>query len=193
MNALVWAGSILAILTYFPLWRGIRSGEVKQNLLTWVLWATLDGVVAATLIAQGGSFLLPAAYTVGSAITSFLIIKSGNKASWTLFETMVALLVVVSIGVWYFCGDKVATVASTMAMVIAGIPQLVDAQKKPQDMPFLVFVSYLIANSLSTAGGKDWSIEERLYPASAAIYCFVVVVFSARKLWMKKELKSSPT
>jgi hypothetical protein len=148
--------------------------------------------VVATIIAQKGNFLLPAAYTAGSAITSFLIVKSGNKTSWTWFETMVASLVVISMGVWYLSGDKVATVASTTAMVVAGIPQLVDAYKKPQDMPFLVFVSYLIANGLSTAGGKGWSIGERFYPASATLYSFVAVVFSARKLWLKREPESPP-
>ncbi len=192
MNTLILTGSILAVLTYFPLWKGIRSGEVRQNLLSWVLWAILDGVVAATIIAQKGNLLLPVTYAVGSTITSFLIIRSGKKASWTWFETMVALLVVVSMGVWYLSGDKVATVASTMAMVVAGIPQLVDAWKKPQDMPFFVFVSYFIANCLSTAGGKNWSIEERFYPAFATLYCFVMLIFSARKLWLKRELKSSP-
>jgi hypothetical protein len=190
VNVLVWAGGMLAILTYFPLWKGIKSGKVKQNLFTWLLWAILDGIVAVTIIAQNGNFLLPVAFTVGSVITSFFIVGSKNKVSWTWFETMVVLLVVSSMGVWHFSGDRVATIASTIAVTIAGIPQLIDAWKKPKDMPILEFVSYTIANGLSTAGGKNWSISERLFPASGTVFCLLIVVFSARKFWQKKGLEN---
>jgi len=188
MNALIWAGSILALLTYFPLWKQIRSGKAKQNLLTWALWGVLDAVVAATIIVQKGNFLLPVVYTIGSTLTVYFILKAGNKAAWTWFETMVASLTIASMVIWYFSGGKVATVASTTAMLIAGIPQLNDAWKKPQDMPFLAYISYSIANCLSTAGGKSWAIEERFYPAGATVFCFLIAVLAARKFWLKPEL-----
>jgi hypothetical protein len=185
MNALTWSGSILALLTYYPLWKSIRSGEAKQNLLTWALWCTLDCVVAATIIAQKGSFLLPVTYGAGSAVTVFFIWKAGNKAAWTWFETMVASLTVASMVIWYFSGGKVATVASTMAMIIGGIPQLLDAWNKPKEMPILPYFSYFVANCLSAAGGKSWAIQERFYPIGAAIYCFSIVILSGRKYWPK--------
>lgn len=185
MNAFILIGSLIAVLTYFPLWKQIRAGKVEQNLLTWALWATLDLVVAATIIVQSGSFLLPIAYFVGSTITVFFIIKSKGKASWTWFESLVASITIVSMVIWYFSGGKVATVASTSAMIIAGIPQLIDAWKKPHSMPFMAFCAFLLANLLSTAGGSDWSIKERFYPASVAVYCFLIVLVSSRKLWLK--------
>lgn len=188
MNALVWAGSILALLTYFPLWKQVRNGKAKQNLLTWALWGALDAVVAATIIVQGGNFLLLVVYTIGSTITVYFILKAGNKAAWTWFETMVASLTIASMVIWYLSGGKVATIASTTAMLIAGIPQLIDAWKKPQDMPFLAYISYSIANCLSTAGGKSWAIEERFYPAGATVFCFLIATFAARKFWLKPAL-----
>ena len=185
MNALVWAGSILALLTYFPLWKQIRSGKAKQNLLTWALWGVLDAVVAATIIVQKGNFLLPMVYTIGSMLTVYFILKTGNRAVWTWFETMVVLLTIASMMIWYFSGGKAAAVASTMAMCIAGIPQLVDAWKKPQDMPFLAYISYSIANCLSTAGGKSWAIKERFYPAGATVLSFLIAAFAARKYFLE--------
>lgn len=190
MNAFIWSGSILALLTYYPLWKQIRSGEAKQNLLTWALWGTLDIVVAATIIAQHGSFLLPITYGIGSSITVFFIWKAGNKAAWTWFETMVASLTIVSMVIWYFSGGKVATIASSMAMIIAGIPQLMDAWKKPHEMPILPYFSYFIANCLSTAGGKSWAIQERFYPLGATIFCLSIVMLSARKFFDKPEVAS---
>ncbi len=185
MNTLIWAGSILAILTYLPLWKQIRTGKADQNLFSWVLWCILDAIAAATIVAQGGNFLLPMVYTVGSFVTSLFISRSGNKASWTWFETLVASLVLVSMMIWYFSGDKIATIASTLAMLIAGIPQLIDAWKKPQNMPFLVYISYVVANCLSIAGGKNWSIKERFYPVAAGAICFLLTALAARKFWLK--------
>lgn len=188
MNAFIWAGSILALLTYYPLWKQIRSGEAKQNFLTWALWGALDFVVAATIVVQGGNFLLPVIYGVGSLVTVFFIWKSGDKATWTWFETMVAFLTIASMVIWYFSGGKIATIASTMAMLIAGIPQLIDAWEKPRDMPILVYFSYFIANCLSAAGGKGWAIQERFYPTSGAIFCLLIAALALRKLWVKPEL-----
>ena len=187
MSVFVWAGSILALLVYFPLWKQIVSGEAKQNLLTWALWATLDFVVAATIIVQGGNFLLPITYGVGSLVTVYFIWKSGNKAAWTWFETMVATLTIASMVIWYFSGGKVATIASTTAMLVAGIPQLIDAWKKPQEMPIVAYFGYFVANCLSAAGGKSWAIEERFYPIGAAIFCLLIATFALRKFWGKRK------
>ncbi|MCX6832757.1 MAG: hypothetical protein NT028_11630, partial [candidate division Zixibacteria bacterium] len=175
---------IIAILLYVPLCVQVLSGKVKQNFATWVLWATLDGIVAATIIFQGGSFLLPAAYSLGSAAVTLSILKSKNF-KWTWFETMVACLVVACVVVWVVSGAKVATVASTLAVMIAGVPQSIEAYKKPHEQPFLIYVGFLVANSLATAGAKNWSIEERFYPASMTLLTIAVVLFIARKLWSK--------
>ena len=187
MNNFILAGSILAILTYFPLWWQIRKGKARQNFLTWVLWSSLDAIAVGSIIAQNGNYLLPLAYSFGSAVTVYVIVKAGIKAEWTWFETMVVTLVFASIVVWYCSGNKLATVASTTAMAIATFPQLRDAYKKPHEMPVLAYFSYFVANCLSTAGGKNWSIEERFYPAVASIACFVVTVVAARKFLQKRE------
>lgn len=185
MNALILAGSLIAILAYFPLWNQIGKSKVEQNLLTHSLWAVLDLVAAATIIVQDGNSLLLIVYFICSTITALFIVKSKGRMVWTRFESFVVSMTIASMIVWYSSGSKMATVASTIALIAAGIPQLVDAWKKPHIMPLLVFCAFLTANLLSTAGGADWSIKERFYPASSASYCFLLVVFSSRKLWLK--------
>ena len=186
MNAFVLASGIVAALTYVPFCRQIKNGKTIQNLPTWVLWTVLDVIIAASIIANGGNFVLSAVYAIGSGASAFFIFKSKSKFSWTWFETMVAVLVLASMVVWYFSGSKVATVASTLAMVIAGIPQLVDAWKKPWEMPPLaIYSGYVAASLLSVAGGKSWTVEERLFPVAACVLCLFIVIFSLRKFWIK--------
>ena len=187
MNILVWSGSLLALITYFPLWYQIKVGKTEQNRLTWGLWAALDIIATLTIVIQKGNFLLPVAYVIGSIVTVYFISRTGKKATWTWFETMVTVLVIICMIIWCLVNSRAATIASSSALLIAGIPQLVDAWKRPQEMPFLVYASYVIANGLSTAGGKNWSIEERFYPATATILCFLfIVVIFVRKYWLKQ-------
>ena len=180
MNVLAWAGTILALIVYVPLWQQIRAKTAHQNLLTWALWSALDLVVGATIIAQHGNWLLPMGYFFGSAVTVVVIARAGEPAKWTWFETLVVSMVVASLVVWYVSGSAVATVASTSAMLIGGLPQVRDAWREPHKMPLAAYCGYAIANLLSTAAGRNWSIAERFYPASAAAFCFVLVLLAAR-------------
>jgi len=148
-----------------------------------MLWSTLDGISAGTIIAQHGNYLLPLAYTIGSGIATFCILKS-KQVVWTWFESFVTFLVLVCLAIWALSGSKTATVASTLAMVIAGIPQLIETARKPWETPILIYLGYFTANSLSVFGGKDWLIQERFYPSSAAIYCFFIVILAMRKLYL---------
>lgn len=186
MNIYVVLGSVLGALLYLPLCYQILQRKTTQNLWTWVMWGILDAIALLSVIFQGGNYLLLAVYVLGSTATSIAIIKSGAKSSWGRFETVIALLAVACMVVWSFSGAKVATIASTLAIVIAALPQMKDAWKRPHENPCLVYVGYTFANLFSAIGGKDWSVEERFYPASCTVLCLVITILIARKFWLLK-------
>src|SRR3989344_1949983 len=190
MNFWILSGSLLAFLTYFSLWKQIRSDEdeVEQNFLTWFLWGILDLIIAIALIIQGGNFLLVSVYAAGGLVSAFFIWRI-NGFSWTWFDLFVVFLVFVSMVIWYHSGEWMATIVSTIAMLIASIPQLVDAWKKPENMPLVAYFSYFVANVLTTAGGQDWSVKERFYPVSAGAFCFLIAVMAARKFYLESATK----
>ncbi len=185
MSTLSEAGAVVAILIYFFLCFQVLTGKSKQNFATWALWAMIDAIAATTIIIQGGNYLLPAIYSLGSAAVTLSILRSKNFA-WTWFETMVACFVVICLVVWGISGPWTATIASTLAMVIAGIPLTVESYRRPWEQSFFIYLGYTVANILSTFGGKDWSVEERFYPASCFILCLIIVVFTSRKFWMQR-------
>jgi hypothetical protein len=180
MSTLVILGALVAFGAYVPLWQGIRAGK-PQNLLTWILWGTLDAIITASIIKQDGNYLLPMIYTVGSTITGYLIWKSQGEMVWKRFHTLITILAVASMVIWYFSGVQNATIASSLAMMIGGIPQLEDAWEKPEDMPLIEYAFFTLANFLSMMGGKSWAIEEWFYAFTATVFCFVMVVCSSRK------------
>ncbi len=181
MNVLILLGAGFALLAYIPLWIQIPSGKVKQNLLSWVLWGMLEIILTIAVVAQKGNFLLFSAYFMGTGITVWMILRTQGRARWTRFESFVITLVILCLVIWYTSGSKVATIASTLAMFIAGVPQLVDAWKRPREMPLLTSLLYLTANSLSSAGGKNWSIEERMPATCAALYSLTTIIFILRR------------
>lgn len=180
MNIWQFTSVILALGLYVPLAVQILRGSVKQNLATFVLWGLLDGIAGASLYVQGGNYQLPFAYMSGCMLTIGCILKS-RTFSWTSFETKVSFLVVVSIVAWMVSGPYMATIFSTTAVVLAGIPQVKDSWKNPEHSPFMLYIGYTVANLLSTIGGKMWTVEERLYPFSCFLLCLVIVGVTSRK------------
>lgn len=193
MSPLTLAGSIIGILVYVPLcYQILKNGDrVEQNFATWILWAILDGIATASIIYQHGNFLLTAAFSLGSTITAICILKSKNF-SWGWFESMATFLAIACMVIWALSGARIATIASTTAVLIAGLPLMWDCYKRPWKNPFFTYSAFMVSNVLGTAGGKNWSVEERFYPAACTVYCGVVMILVARKFWnpepeLKKE------
>ncbi len=184
MNAFSVASSIIAICLYVPLCLQIFSGKTVQNFATWMLWAILDAIAAAATISQEGNFLLPLAYSVGSTLVTLSILKSKNF-KWTWFETMDTFMVGICLVIWHNSGARTAIIASTMAVVIAGLPQTVESLKKPREQPFLIYLGFFTTSILTTIGGKDWSVEERFYGYSCAVMGLVILIFVIQKFWGK--------
>ncbi len=191
MRSFTLLSIILAIGLYVPLCIEIKSGKSTQNLFTWILWALLDGIAAATLFVQYGEYFLVATYSLGSSITSFFIFKSKSKKEWKSFETCITASVIVCVFIWCISGAWWATIASTTAVMAAGSLQLRDSFKKPYETPFWIYLGYTLANVFAVIGAKDWSVEQRLYPFSAGLLCLFITAGAAQQFWKAKPSLSS--
>ncbi len=177
---MIWSGSILAIVLYYPLIAGILRNQIEQSCATWMLWVTLDVIAVTSIILQHGNYLLLVVYSIcGAVVITALIYKKLFK--WTSFETLVLGLVIICLVVWYFSGPRGATIAATIAGAISGIPQIRDSWKKSDTMTGHIYLGYAVANGLSCFGGKAWTVEDRLYPAMAAVLCLIITSIAYRK------------
>ncbi len=184
MNIYILISTVVAFCLYIPLTVQIWRGDVKQNLVSWILWFLLDGIVGVALLVQGGNYVLPLAYSAGCLVTVICILKH-REYSWGCFEKLVVILVGICLAIWYFSGPWLATIATTLAVVTAGLPLLADTFKAPDKAPLLIFVGYFFVNTLSTIGGKEWSVEERLYPSANGAFCLCLVLFALRRFKRK--------
>jgi hypothetical protein len=172
---------MIALSLYFPLCKAIVKGGLEQNFATWALWTLLDVIATITIIIDKGNFGLVAAYVCGGIATSVCILLSPAKVRLTWVELMTIALVLACIDIWIYFGSSMTVIASSVAVVIAGIPQGFDAWKNPDRKSAMIYAGYFIANTLSLIGGKNWSIEERYYPALTMGLCLTITLCFMRK------------
>ncbi len=180
MEYLQQAGAIVGLIAYLFLVIALVRNHTQQSFTAFLLWALLDSIATITTILESGNYWLALSNAIGSTlITVLLIIK--KQVSWSWVESMTALLVVICLVIWYTTGEQAGIVASSLAVVMASIPQMVDTYKKPEATPTLIYIIFLAANVLSLIGGMSWTIEQRFYQCCSIFLCLVIIGFSLRK------------
>ena len=180
MEFLKILGGVVGLVSYAILIVALFKTKTEQSFAAFLLWAMLDLIATITMIIQGGNFWLALSNVIGST-TIFIILIFKKQVSWSWVETMTAVLVAVCLVVWATAGERAGIIASSLAVVMASIPQMVDTYKKPESTPTLAYFIFTIGNVISLIGGKGWTIEERFYPACSIFLCVVIVVLSLRK------------
>jgi hypothetical protein len=175
------SGGALALLMYVPLIiSAVRDNGAGQSFAMWALWAVLDTTVTLSLLVQRGNFWLTAGFAAGSIVLALLLLVKGRFA-WGWLETVILLLVLVCLVIWKFSGPKVATVATTIAIGIAGVPGLIELWRHPQPAIARIWAGYTVANVLGFLGGTSWTIEERFAPGVFAVQTLALVAVGYRR------------
>ena len=181
---------IVGISGYIILFVGILKTKIKQNFAAFMLWAMLDIIATITAILEEGNYWLPFANAVGSTVITILLAVK-KQVSWSWIEIMTAVLVLICLITWFVGGEKAGLIASSLAVVIASVPQMVDTYKKPWSTPTGTYIVFLTAAVLSFIAGKSWTIDQRFYPGCGVFLCLVIVLFSLRKTHKSVSLKTS--
>jgi len=86
--------------------------------------------------------------------------------------------------VWGVGGAKLATIAATVGICIAGIPGLVALWREPDRKLGNIWGAYVLANGISYFGGTAMTVEERFAPGVFAVQSLVLFAISRRpKHW----------
>lgn len=180
MNYLALVGGIIGLVAFLLLIVELLRSTTEQSFAAFFLWALLDGIATVTTIIEGGNYWLALSNAMGSALITIILVRK-KQVSWTWIETMTAILVVICLVVWCASGELAGIVASSLAVLVAGIPQMVDTFRKPESTPWLPYAIFLVGNILSLIAGRSWSIEERFYQCVSLFISLAVLVLSLRK------------
>jgi hypothetical protein len=97
--------------------------SVRPSRSTWFLWLGLDMVAFGSRLNSGIFDAMLFVYVLGTAVTAGYTIKYG-KSGWTKDETFSCVFVVLSVLVWFFISDTVATVCAMSGISVAMWPLL---------------------------------------------------------------------
>jgi hypothetical protein len=176
------AGGALTLLLFIPMIVGVRrDGGAGQSFATWILWAALDLVLFGSLVAQHGNYFMALGFAIGDAALAAVLLAKG-RVVWSWFENVILFLVVASLMVWGCGGSKMATIASAVGCLIAGLPGLVTLWRNPDRKLGNIWAGYVLANALSFFGGTAMTVEERFAPGAFTVFSILMFAASRRKI-----------
>src|SRR5688572_13343149 len=132
----------ISILAYILLITALLRTKTEQSFAAFLLWALLDLIATITTILEHGNYWLALSNAIGSTVITILLIYK-KQVSWSWIESLTAVLVIICLIIWYTTGEQAGIIASSLAVVIASVPQMVDTYKKPETTPFGVYLVFL--------------------------------------------------
>ncbi len=173
-------GGIGALALFVPMAvEVVKDGGAGQSFATWLLWAALDTILTVSLLLQHGNYLLPLGFAAGGIVLTTLLLINGRFA-WGRTDNVILLLVLGCLIGWKLGGARMATVAASLGICLAGVPGLVELWRNPQRTVGNIWGWYVLANGLAFWGGTAMTVEERFAPGVFAIYSLLMFVASRK-------------
>lgn len=129
-----WGGRII-IAAFIYLACTFMWHSVPLNLATWVLWALLDTLIARWMKkGKNSGYSVMRAFAIGASIIACLtviqIIMGKTTLTWGTKETITATCFMLALAIRQIsASDNLTINMGTTAMLIAGIPTLLDVWK----------------------------------------------------------------
>ncbi|MGC3944885.1 MAG: hypothetical protein QM762_10280 [Chryseolinea sp.] len=171
---------IVGFCAYIPLTIGIVNERTRQSFAAFLLWGLIDGVAMVSSILQHGNFWLATSNVAGTFFIAGLLLYKG-QFEWSKTETLTSVLVVVCLIVWYLSGNTGAIVASSLAVILAGIPQMLHTMRHPEHTPTAVYMIWLSANTISFFSARAWTIDEVFYASCSLLLCAIILAIAGLK------------
>lgn len=163
---------IIGFLAFVPYILDTLNHKTKPNKATWLIWAVLGIVIAASYFSAGAreTAWTPAAYALGILVVAALSFRYGEEG-WTVLDKACLAGAGMGLALWWITSEPVfAYFLSTGVDAIGAAPTIVKAYRKPQSESRAAWAMFLIANTLNLAAIGEWTLTISLYP----VYVFVL-------------------
>jgi hypothetical protein len=170
---------VFTILTILPYIRGIRRGETKPHMFTWLIWTLTMGILAAAQMSDEAG---PGAWamTIG-AVLNFVVflsaIKQGEK-NITLSDWVTFLIALLALPLWFFTHDPLWSVILLTSIDGLGyVPTFRKSWAKPQEEVILTYIFSGSWQILSLFAIVNYSWVTVLAPATFTMISAVLVIY----------------
>jgi len=133
--------ALISILCVIPYCRDIVKHKTKPNLVSWITWTLLSGIVLAAQIADGE--YRAAVFSAGLTIATGMIVILGlwhGYVKYTEFDVVCQMLAVLGIVLWQVFDDPlIALYVSIVVDFIGLVPTLRHSWQKPYEETWQTF------------------------------------------------------
>lgn len=168
--------SILAIVNVLPYIRDVYRRKTKPRVVSWFTWSLLTGIGCAASFSDGQYaagilLLLSSLETITVVVLGW---RLGDK-SFEFFDIACQISVVAGLVLWLvFNSPSVAVIAAVVIDVIASLPTLRHAWKKPFEETAITFFLGSMAALFTLLAAKNYRITAIAFPTYLLIMNFLI-------------------
>lgn len=172
---------LLMMAGFVPYIWAILRKEAKPAKASWVIWATLDTITLAGMIAKGSVNGQLIGAIIGAYITVGLALKFG-KPGWTRLDRACLGGAVLGIALWAITANPVAGIATSCGVIFLGsIPTFVSAWEDPTRENTLAWTLYWLSCVCALAAIPAWTLADALQPITfTAVETTMMVILLVR-------------
>lgn len=181
---------LLSFVGYYLYVRSALAGKTKPHVFSWFVWGILIAIAFAAQLIQGAG--LGAWVTGTTMLACFLFALLGlkyGKLHFPLIDWICLAGAIIAIGLWaYFNDPTYSIILITLVDLLAWIPTVRKAYKKPQEENYKLFAIGSLKFFISLFALSTFTISTSLYPLYLTI---TNGLFAAMVVIRRKQLKKS--
>jgi hypothetical protein len=171
----------IAVMSYIPYVRDVRSGKTKPHGFSWLIWALLAYIAGTAQLAGGGGF--GAVVTLVTATISlwiaFISIR-GRTVAITRGDWISLAAGLAAIPLWVLTREPLPSVALVSFIDLVGFwPTIRKSYHAPHGETSSTYWLSTIKHCLSVAAQQRYNLVTVLYPGSLALITLLFVVMLA--------------
>lgn len=174
--------SLIALVSYTVYIHDIVRGTTKPHVISWFVWAVLEGIISvAQVVSHGGAGSFVAGFTSVMCLVIFFLTLFKSTIVITRFDWACLAAAVLGISIWYFSHEPLFAVIIAAAADCAGfLPTYRKAFYKPFEETALMYFLSAVKYLLTLAALNTYSLVTGLSPVTLivenALFCLMIFV-----------------
>ena len=171
-------GGLGALLTCIPVIYRINQGDAF-NPTSFFLWSMLSLICFIVLYrTKRGGHVLMGGYVFADLSIGLWAYHKSHVVQFGKFEMFIVGMAMACAGLYAWCESRKnfrpAVMTNATALVLAGVPQILDSFAEPFKVSFGVCSVYIAVSALSYYG-EEQTLEARLIPGLSIVYWVVII------------------
>ena len=165
---------LIGFLAFIPYIVSILGKKTTPNKATWIIWAVLGVIIAASYYAAGArdTAWTPIAYAIGMILVAALSLRYGEDG-WTALDKCCLAGAGMGLILWAATSNPLFALYLTIIIdAIGGVPTLKKAYERPQSEDRLTWAMFFLANLVNLFAIGSWSLQVLSYPVYVLILSF---------------------